>query len=115
MSSDCLFCGIVDGEVPANLVAEGDEWVAFRDIDPRAPIHVLVVPRRHLATLDDLGEQDGPLIGAMVRGAAEIARKEGLVEGGYRVVINCGAGAGQSVYHIHLHLLGGRTFSWPPG
>ena len=115
MSSDCLFCGIVDGEVPANLVAEGDEWVAFRDIDPRAPTHVLVVPRRHLATLDDLGEQDGPLIGDMVRAAAEIARGEGLVEGGYRVVFNCGAGAGQSVYHIHLHLLGGRTFSWPPG
>lgn len=115
MSSDCLFCGIVAGEVPANLVAEGDEWVAFRDIDPRAPTHVLVVPRRHLATLDDLGEQDGPLIGEMVLGAAEIAREEGLVEGGYRVVINCGAGAGQSVYHIHLHLLGGRTFSWPPG
>lgn len=115
MSSDCLFCGIVAGEVPANLVAEGDEWVAFRDIDPRAPTHVLVVPRRHLATLDDLGEQDGPLIGGMVRAAAEIARAEGLVEAGYRVVFNCGAGAGQSVYHIHLHLLGGRTFSWPPG
>lgn len=115
MSSDCLFCGIVAGEVPANLVAEGDEWVAFRDIDPRAPTHVLVVPRRHLATLDDLGEQDGPLIGDMVRAAAEIARAEGLVEAGYRVVFNCGAGAGQSVYHIHLHLLGGRTFSWPPG
>lgn len=115
MSSECLFCGIVAGEVPANLVAEGDEWVAFQDIDPRAPTHVLVVPRRHLATLDDLGEQDGPLIGDMVRAAAEIARAEGLVEGGYRVVFNCGAGAGQSVYHIHLHLLGGRTFSWPPG
>ena len=115
MSSDCLFCGIVAGEVPANLVAEGEEWVAFRDIDPRAPTHVLVVPRRHLSTLDDLGEQDGPLIGDIVRAAAEIARAEGLVEGGYRVVFNCGAGAGQSVYHIHLHLLGGRTFSWPPG
>jgi len=115
MSSGCLFCGIVGGEVPANLVAEGDEWVAFRDIDPRAPSHVLVVPRRHVATLDDLAEEDDALVGALVRAAAEIARDEGLVEGGYRLVFNCGAGAGQSVYHIHLHLLGGRKFSWPPG
>lgn len=113
--SSCLFCGIVAGEVSSNLVAEGDEWVAFRDIDPRAPTHVLVVPRRHVATLDDLAAGEGALVGALVEAAAEIAREEGLVEGGYRLVLNCGAGAGQSVYHIHLHLLGGRKFSWPPG
>lgn len=115
MSEGCLFCGIATGKVEANLVAEGQEWVAFRDIEPRAPTHVLVVPRRHVATIDDLAEDDGPLVGTLIQAAAGIARAEGLVEGGYRLVFNCGAGAGQSVYHIHLHLLGGRTFSWPPG
>jgi histidine triad (HIT) family protein len=96
--SDCLFCRIVAGEIPADLVAEGDDWIAFRDIHPQAPTHVLIVPRRHI-------------VGA----AAGIARDEGLVEGGYRLAANCGAGAGQSVFHIHLHLLGGRPFAWPPG
>ena len=115
MSAGCLFCGIVAGEVPAELVAEGEEWVAFRDIDPRAPTHVLVVPRRHVETLDDLSEVEGPLVGTLILAAAGIAREEGIVEGGYRLVFNCGAGAGQSVYHIHLHLLGGRKLSWPPG
>ena len=115
MSDGCLFCGIVAGAVPAKLVAEGEEWVAFRDIDPRAPAHVLVIPRRHVETLDDLSQGDGPLVGTLILAAAGIARQEGLVEGGYRLVFNCGAGAGQSVYHIHLHLLGGRKLSWPPG
>jgi histidine triad (HIT) family protein len=115
MSEGCLFCGIVAGDIPANLVAEGEEWIAFRDIHPQAPTHVLLVPRRHLSTLDDLGGGDESLAGALVGAAARIARDEGLVEGGYRVVMNCGAGAGQSVFHIHLHLLGGRRFSWPPG
>ena len=115
MSDGCLFCGIVAGDIPANLVAEGEEWIAFRDIHPQAPTHVLLVSRRHLSTLDDMGEGDESLAGALVGAAARIARDEGLVEGGYRVVMNCGAGAGQSVFHIHLHLLGGRRFSWPPG
>lgn len=115
MSERCLFCGIVAGKIPADLVAEGDDWVAFRDIHPQAPTHVLVVPRRHVATLDDLADGDEPLAGTLVRAAARIARDEGLVEGGYRLVSNCGAGAGQSVFHLHLHLLGGRGFSWPPG
>jgi histidine triad (HIT) family protein len=115
MNDDCLFCGIVAGDIPANVIAEAEEWVAFRDIHPQAPTHVLVVPRRHVATLDDLREGDEPLTGALVAAAARIARQEGLVESGYRVVMNCGAGAGQSVFHIHLHLLGGRGFSWPPG
>ncbi|HYO47204.1 MAG TPA: histidine triad nucleotide-binding protein [Gemmatimonadota bacterium] len=115
MSGGCLFCGIVADEIGADMVAEGDEWVAFRDIHPQAPTHVLVVPRRHVATLDDLDAGDGPLVGKLVGAAARIAREEGLVEGGYRLVVNCGAGAGQSVFHVHLHLLGGRGFSWPPG
>ncbi|HEY7470993.1 MAG TPA: histidine triad nucleotide-binding protein [Gemmatimonadota bacterium] len=113
--SGCLFCGIVAGEIPSDLVAEDDEWVAIRDIDPQAPTHILVVPRRHIATLDELEAGDEPLAGTLVGAAAEIARAEGLVDGGYRVVMNCGAGAGQSVFHIHLHLLGGRRFAWPPG
>jgi histidine triad (HIT) family protein len=115
VSQGCLFCGIVAGDISANVVAEGEEWVAFRDIQPQAPTHVLVVPRRHVSTLDELGEGDETLTGMLVGAAARIARDEGLVEGGYRVVMNCGAGAGQSVFHIHLHLLGGRRFSWPPG
>ena len=113
--SDCLFCRIAAGAIPADVVAEGDEWLAFRDINPQAPTHVLVVPRRHIATLDDLTPTDAPLMGTLVGAAAQIARDEGVVDGGYRVVVNCGAGAGQSVFHIHLHLLGGRPFSWPPG
>lgn len=115
MNEDCLFCRIVAGDIPASVIAEGEEWVAFRDIHPQAPTHVLVVPRRHVSTLDDLGSGDESLAGALVGAAARLARAEGLVEGGYRVVMNCGAGAGQSVFHIHLHLLGGRRFSWPPG
>ncbi len=103
--SDCLFCRIVAGEIPADLVAEGDDWVAFRDINAQAPTHVLIVPRRHIATLDDLAPSDTPLVGTLVAAAAEIARNEGLVEGGYRLAANCGAGAGQSVFHIHLHVV----------
>ena len=113
--SGCLFCKIVAGEIPSDRVAESDGWIAFRDINPQAPSHVLVVPRRHIATLDDLDAADASLVGDLVSAAAEIARTEGLVEDGYRVVFNCGAGAGQSVFHIHLHLLGGRRFAWPPG
>jgi len=113
--ADCLFCRIVAGEIDADRVAEGDEWIAFRDSAPKAPTHILVVPRRHVATLDDLEPGDEPLAGMLVRAAAGIARDEGLIETGYRLVVNCGAGAGQSVFHIHLHLLGGRRFSWPPG
>lgn len=114
-ASDCLFCRIVAGDIDADLVGEGDDWIAFRDISPQAPTHVLVVPRRHVATLDDLTSAEESLPGTLLAAAARIARGEGLVEGGYRVVVNCGAGAGQSVFHVHLHLLGGRGFGWPPG
>ena len=113
--SECLFCRIVAGEIPADLVTEGDDWVAFRDVNPQAPTHVLIVPRRHIATLDDLEPSDAPLMGSLVAAAAGIARDAGVVEGGYRLAANCGAGAGQSVFHLHLHLLAGRRFSWPPG
>jgi histidine triad (HIT) family protein len=113
--SDCLFCGIVAGEIPAKMVAEGEGWIAFRDIDPKAPVHVLVVPREHVATANDLASGHDAIVGRLVRAAAEIAAAEGIAEGGYRLVLNTNKGAGQSVFHIHLHLLGGRALDWPPG
>lgn len=115
MSDDCLFCGIVAGDVPADIVAEGDDWVAFRDVDPQAPTHVLVVPREHVATTNDLGAGHDALIGRLVRAAAGVAESEGVAETGWRLVLNCNRGAGQSVFHIHLHVLGGRPMGWPPG
>lgn len=113
--ADCLFCRIVAGDVPATLVHEDDHLVAFEDVNPQAPTHVLVVPRRHIATLNDLTAEDHDLAGRMVRRAALIAAGRGLAEPGYRTVFNCNAAAGQSVFHIHLHLLGGRPLAWPPG
>ena len=113
--TDCLFCKIVNRDVPATLVHEDDDLVAFEDINPGAPTHVLVVPRHHIATLNDLTADDHDLVGRMVRRAVLIARDRGFAEAGYRTVFNCNADAGQSVYHIHLHLLGGRTLTWPPG
>ena len=113
--ADCLFCKIVAGQVPATIVFQDDHLVAFKDITPRAPTHVLIVPRRHVASLNDLGADDDALVGEMVRAAAAIAREQGLADRGYRTVFNCNADAGQTVFHIHLHLLGGRTMAWPPG
>jgi histidine triad (HIT) family protein len=113
MSESCLFCRIVRGEIPAKLVAESPECVAFRDVNPQAPTHVLVVPRWHIASLDEATDVD--ILGRMSLMAAQIARDEGIAESGYRTVINTGHDAGQSVQHIHLHLLGGRHLSWPPG
>lgn len=113
MPESCLFCRIVRKEIPAKLVLENEHVVAFRDINPKAPTHVLVVPRTHVATLDEA--TDARMLGEMQLAAATIARAEGIVEGGYRTVINCGADAGQSVLHVHLHLMGGRKFDWPPG
>jgi histidine triad (HIT) family protein len=112
---DCLFCKIVSGEIPARIVHEDEDCVAFRDINPQAPTHVLVVPRRHIATINDLTPADAVLPGRMMLAAQKIARDEGVDKAGYRLVFNCNAGAGQSVFHVHLHLLGGRDFSWPPG
>ena len=109
----CLFCRIIAKEIPAKIVAETDACVAFRDINPQAPTHILVIPREHIESLDEA--KDPRILGQMALLAAELARKEGLAERGYRTVINHGADAGQSVWHIHLHLLGGRVMSWPPG
>jgi histidine triad (HIT) family protein len=113
MADSCLFCRIVSGEIPAKLVAETPECVAFRDIDPKAPTHVLVIPREHVPSLSEA--TDPALVGRLALLAAEIARQEGIAEGGYRTVINTGPDAGQTVHHIHLHLLGGREMHWPPG
>ncbi len=114
MSSDCLFCSIVRGEIPARRVYEDDRTVAFADINPQAPTHVLIVPRRHIAGLKEATTEDAELIGYCQLVAAKIARERNL-EDGYRTVYNVGPGAGQSVFHLHLHLLGGRDLRWPPG
>jgi histidine triad (HIT) family protein len=111
----CLFCRIVAGEIPASKVFEDERLIAFNDINPQAPMHVLVVPRVHIATVSDLTAADDDLAGAMVRRAALIAAARGYAESGFRTVINCQAGAGQTVFHVHLHVLGGRQFAWPPG
>ena len=113
--TDCLFCKIRDGEIPCHKVYEDDDVIAFKDVNPQAPTHVLVVPRKHIATINDLEEDDGNIIGAMMMAAKEIAAAEGIAEDGYRLVLNCNAKAGQTVFHIHLHLLGGRALVWPPG
>ncbi|MDJ0793997.1 MAG: histidine triad nucleotide-binding protein [Woeseiaceae bacterium] len=115
MSSDCLFCKIVAGEIPVEFVYESDTVVAFRDISPQAPTHVLVIPRKHIATINDIAPEDEAVIGHMYTAAKEIAAAEGIAEDGYRTVMNCNEGAGQSVFHIHLHVLGGRPMTWPPG
>lgn len=112
---DCLFCKIAAGELDADIVFQDDEVVAFRDINPQAPTHLLIVPRRHIATLNDLTEPDAALVGRLGLVARDLAQKAGIAEDGYRVVMNCMEGAGQSVWHIHMHLLGGRTLTWPPG
>jgi histidine triad (HIT) family protein len=111
----CLFCRIIAGEVPARTIYEDDVLVAFHDINPQAPVHVLVVPRRHIPTLNDLGPEDDPLVGTMLRRAATLAHELGIAARGYRTVFNCNREAGQTVYHIHLHVLGGRPMHWPPG
>ena len=111
----CLFCRIVNGEIPASKVYEDAEVLAFNDITPQAPLHVLVVPKRHIATTNDLAETDLALVGQLVRRAAAIAAEKGYADRGYRTVFNCNAEAGQTVFHIHLHLLAGRPLGWPPG
>ena len=113
--SDCLFCKIVAGEIKADVVFESDHAIAFRDINPQAPTHVLIIPKRHISTINDLAETDADVVGQLYLAARDIAAQEGLADGGYRTVINCNADAGQTVFHIHLHLLGGRILSWPPG
>ncbi len=111
----CLFCRIAAGEIPADRLHEDDLVVAFRDIAPRAPTHILLIPRRHIASAAELTEADGPLLARLFRVAADLARSEGIAEGGYRLVSNVGRWGGQTVDHLHLHLMGGRAFVWPPG
>ena len=115
MSSDCLFCKILAGEIPADLVYESDSAVAFRDINPQAPTHVLVIPRKHISTINDINPEDEAIIGSLYTAAKDIAAADGISDDGYRAVMNCNEGAGQSVFHIHLHVLGGRPMNWPPG
>jgi histidine triad (HIT) family protein len=112
---NCIFCKIAAGEIEAEIVYRTDRVVAFRDTNPQAPTHVLVIPRRHIPTINDLGEADAEDVGRLYLAAQQVARDEGIDQDGYRAVMNCMEGAGQSVFHVHLHLLGGRPFSWPPG
>jgi histidine triad (HIT) family protein len=111
----CLFCRIVAGEITADVVYQDERSVALRDINPQAPMHVLVIPLDHIESLDEASQRDEALLGHLLRVAARVANEQGYSESGYRTVINTGAGAGQSVFHLHLHVLGGRTMSWPPG
>jgi histidine triad (HIT) family protein len=112
--ADCLFCKIIAREIPGSIVYEDDRILAFNDINPQAPTHVLVVPKRHIATLDELTAEDDQLLGELIRRAAAIAKEKGL-SAGYRTVFNTNREAGQTVFHVHLHVLGGRSFHWPPG
>ena len=112
---DCIFCKIVRGEIPSEKVYEDDEILAFNDISPVAPVHFMLVPKRHIASLDDLTPGDDQIVGELARRAAAIARDRGIAAGGYRTVFNTNRDAGQTVFHIHLHLLGGRSMKWPPG
>jgi histidine triad (HIT) family protein len=113
--SGCLFCKIISGEIPGTLVHEDAHVAAFNDISPQAPLHVLIAPRRHIATLNDLAPADDEVIGSMFRVAAALAKEHGYADRGYRTVFNCNREAGQTVFHIHLHLLAGRGLNWPPG
>ena len=115
MADDCIFCKIVAGEIPSERVYEDDDCVAFRDINPQAPTHILVIPRRHVVGMGDLSAADEGLLGRLLLAASKVAEAEGLSERGYRVVINWGPDSGMEVPHLHLHVLGGRAMSWPPG
>lgn len=113
--TDCLFCKIRDGEIPSETIYENDDILAFKDVNPHAPTHILIVPRKHISTINDLEDDDAEIMGKMMLAAQDISSFEGIAESGYRLVINCNAGAGQTVFHIHMHLMGGRNMTWPPG
>ena len=114
-NENCLFCKILAGDIPAEIIYESDTAIGFRDINPKAPTHVLIIPRKHIATINDIEPDDQQVVGSLFTAAKEIAEKEGHADAGYRVAMNCNESAGQTVFHIHLHLLAGRSFSWPPG
>lgn len=113
--NDCIFCKIAAGEIPADIVYDDGEVLAFRDINPEAPVHLLLIPRQHIATLNDLSGADAALVGRLYLAGKQIAAELGVAESGYRTVINCNRDAGQLVFHIHMHLLAGRELGWPPG
>lgn len=113
--TDCLFCKIVDRTIPADIVYEDDDCVAFHDINPKAPTHVLIIPKKHIATVNDIDDTETTLAGHLIQTAKKIARELDIADDGYRILMNCNSDGGQEVYHIHLHLLGGRQMSWPPG
>ncbi len=113
--TDCLFCKIRDGEIPADIVYENDDVIAFRDVNPQAPLHVLIVPRKHIATVNDVQPDDAMVMGKLFLAAQHIAAQEDIADDGYRLVVNCNSKAGQTVFHIHMHVLGGRNMTWPPG
>ncbi len=113
--NDCIFCRIAQGEIPADKVYEDGDILGFRDLNPQAPVHILLIPKRHIATLDDLDASDADLIGRMFLAVQQVARDQGIAEAGYRTLFNCNPAGGQEVYHLHLHLLGGRQMTWPPG
>lgn len=115
MSDDCIFCRILNGEIPSDKVHETENAVAFRDINPQAPVHVLIIPRRHVPTIEDFGPEDRDLVGELFEAGRTVARQEGIAEAGYRAVFNCRDEGGQEVHHVHLHILGGRQMTWPPG
>ena len=113
--SDCLFCKMVSGEIKPDTVMETEDVLAFRDISPQAPTHILIIPKKHISTINDITDEDTEIMGKLYQVAKEIAAQEGLADPGYRTVMNCNSDGGQAVYHIHLHLLGGRQMGWPPG
>ncbi len=113
--ADCIFCQIVEGTIPTKKIYEDEQVIAFDDINPQARVHILVIPKRHVVSLDDTKNSDALLLGQLMIVCAKVARERGLAESGYRVVTNIGREAGQSVFHLHLHVLGGRSFTWPPG
>jgi len=112
---NCLFCKIVAGDIPADILYETDNVLAFRDINPQAPFHALIIPKKHIATINHLENEDAALVGQLYLAAKQLAEQEGFVERGYRTVMNCGEEGGQTIYHIHLHVLAGRSLTWPPG
>lgn len=115
MNHDCIFCKIINKEIPAEIVFEDDAVIAFQDIDPQAHIHLIVIPKKHIETLNDLREEDASLLGKIFNVIRDLAQDSGVSDNGYRVVANCNKDAGQEVFHVHFHLLGGRKFTWPPG
>ena len=113
--SDCIFCKIIAGDIPAEIIYQNDDVLAFRDLNPQAPLHVLVIPKKHIATINDMTAADAELVGKLYLAAQTIARQEGVADDGYRTVMNCNELAGQTVFHMHLHVLAGRAMNWPPG